>query len=154
MKLVRLGQRFTREGLEIHGLPSGKYRITIDGEEVAVVTAAELEDQIALQNNRKTPQFRQALEVAELNKRRNDGPVKLLRNEWGVFQQAKRLEQAAKADPSNEQLAKQAAELTQRLEGMEDRVRQHEAAARTLEDEIFQKNQPRERTFVITRIDS
>ncbi|MDP6447635.1 MAG: SGNH/GDSL hydrolase family protein, partial [Pirellulaceae bacterium] len=125
-KLAKLGHRYSREALEIHGLPSGKYELQIDGEVVGVFSSAALEKHIELQANTKTPQYAQAAQVAALNKQRNEGPVRSLRNEWRVFQQFARVRAQAIAEPDNADAAKQLAGLEKRIDGIDQRVAEHE----------------------------
>lgn len=53
-----------REIVRVSGLPAGTYSLRIDGETVCSPTAEELERGIWLGFNEKTPQYRQAQEVA------------------------------------------------------------------------------------------
>lgn len=152
VKLLKLGHRMSREGLAVYGLRPGKYELSIDGAVVGTYGAQGLARHIELQQNEKTPQYQQALEVATINKQRNEGPVKALRNEWGQFQRMERAQRSFKANPGNEELAKQAATLEGKIAGMEERIVAHEKAAKELEDRIFQINTPRERTYVLKRV--
>ncbi|MBM83768.1 MAG: hypothetical protein CMJ78_24695 [Planctomycetaceae bacterium] len=144
-KLAKLGHRHSREALEIHGLQPGRYELSIDGTVVGTYTADGLARHIELQENAKTPQHQQALEVANLNKQRNSGPVRNLRNEWRAFQAHARIVRDAQTD---EQKAK-AAEYGKRLDGILDRVKGHAAEAKKLEDRIFEVNQPKARKYVL-----
>lgn len=150
-KLLKLGHRMSREGFEVHGLKPGRYELSIDGDVVGTYASLQLERHIELQGNTKTPQYKQALAVAELNKERNDGPVKLLRNEWRVFQQYSRLAAQLKVDPDNSKLKEQVAALEKRLEGREERIKQHEQSAREIEDKIFKLNQPQPHKYELKK---
>jgi lysophospholipase L1-like esterase len=150
-ELLHLGHRMSREGLEVHGLAPGRYELSIDGEVVGTYASLQLERHIELQENGKTPQHKQALAVAELNKQRNDGPVKLLRNEWRIFQQYSRLAAQLKEDPANEKLKEQVADLEKRLEGREERIKQHEQAALAIEDKIFKQNQTQSHKYELKK---
>jgi lysophospholipase L1-like esterase len=149
--LTKLGHRLSREVLEAHGLAPGRYELTIDGHAVGVFASAALERHIELQENAKTPQYEQALQVAERNKQRNDGPVKLLRNEWRTFQQHSRMAAQLKMTPDNAALRKEVEASAERLKGLDDRIAQHEAEAKKLEDAIFEINQPRPRKYQLKR---
>lgn len=151
--LTRLGNRLGREALEVHGLPAGRYTLSIDGVEVGTYNSAQLARHIELQRNNQTPQYQQALEVAMLNKQRNDGPVRSLRNEWGQFQQFARVRRNAEAAPDNADLQTQLQELTARMEGLAERVANLNAEALAIEDQIFQINQPQTRTYVLRRVE-
>jgi hypothetical protein len=64
-------------------------------------SADQLAAGLDLQSNSKTPQYQQAAKVAELNKKRNEGPVKRLRNEWLNFQSVKFLANQVKKNPTD-----------------------------------------------------
>ncbi len=153
VKLLKLGHRMSREALAVHGLPQGKYELAIDGQVVGTYNSQRLARHIELQQNDKTPQYQQALEVALLNKKRNEGPVRMLRNEWRQFQQADRLQRQLSADPSNEKLADLAAKAKAKLEGMEQRVAEHENAAFLIDELIRGENQPQTRTYTLKRVE-
>lgn len=152
VKLTGLGHRLSREALEVHGLAPGRYLLTIDGQEVGRFNSAALERHIELQGNAKTPQYAQALEVAMLNKQRNDGPIGALRGEWSKFQQYARLKQAADAQSDNADLKAQLAKSEDAIAGMNERVAAANAAAKEIEDQIFARNQPPARKYVLTRV--
>ncbi len=151
-KLLHMGHRMSREALEVHGLPTGRYELSIDGGVVGTYSSLQLERHIELQENTKTPQYKQALAVAELNKQRNSGPVKSLRNEWRAFQQHARLAAQLKDSPDNDKLNQQVASLAKRLEGIEERIKQHEQDALKLEDQIFKINQPQPRKYRLRKV--
>jgi lysophospholipase L1-like esterase len=152
VKLTRMGHRLSREALEVHGLPPGRYALTIDGVEVGRYDAAALERHIELQENAKTPQHQQALEVAMLNKERNDGPIGKLRGEWGRFQGYARTRRTTEEQPDNAQAREQLAALEQQIAGMDERVAQANKEAKEIEDRIFEINQPKERRYVLKRV--
>ena len=151
-KLTQLGHRFSSEMLKVIGLAPGQYELVIDGQSVGRYAAAALASHVQLQANDKTPQYQQALAVAELNKQRNAGPVRSLRNEWGQFQRCARARRAAEANRGNEELQKQLATLEAKLEGMTERVASFNADARKIEDKIFAANQPQPRRYALQRL--
>ncbi|REJ89276.1 MAG: hypothetical protein DWQ34_15305 [Planctomycetota bacterium] len=151
VELTRLGHRFSREALEIHGLKPGRYTVAIDDVVVGTYPHTALERHIELQANETTPQFQQALEVAQLNAERNAGPIVALRGEWLKFQSYARARRQADANPDDKQAAEQLAEREQQIEGMEERVAEQVAAAREIEDRIFEINQPPARRYEIRR---
>jgi len=152
-KLTRLGHRLSREALEVHGLPAGRYTLTIDDVEVGTWSADALARHIELQENAKTPQYQQAAAVASLNKQRNEGPVRSLRGEWSQFQRYARTQRSAKENPDNEQLAGQLAALEERISGMDERVAKFNEQAKEFEDQIFEVNQPQPRRYVLRRVE-
>ena len=151
VKLLNLGHRMSREALELHGLRPGQYELTIDGDAVGTFSSTQLSRHIELQANAKTPQYRQALEVTQLNKQRNDRPVRALRNEWRLFQRYARDAERLKASPDDAELKKQVETARKQLEGLEERIKIHERAARAMEDRIFELNQPATRRYVLRR---
>ncbi len=149
--MLKLGHRASREGFEVHGLRPGKYQLSIDEQVVGTYTNVQLERHVELQSNEKTPQYQQAMEVAKLNEERNKGPIGKLRSEWYQFQRYARAKEQAKGSPDDKKLATQLAELEKKIEGMEERITQHEAAAKEIEDQIFAVNQPQPRRYVLKR---
>ena len=152
IKLTRMGHKLSREALEIHGLEPGQYTLSIDGVDVGKYAATGLERHIELQSNAKTPQYQQALEVAMINKERNERAVRSLRGEWSKFQAYARVRRQAGEQPENEDLQNQLQQTEARVDGMEDRVAQYNAAAKELEDSIFEINRPPSRRYVLTRV--
>jgi len=146
--LANLGQ-FGRETIEVSGLPAGEYSVQIDGQEVATASADQLAAGLELQSNTKTPQYQQAAKVAELNKQRNEGPVKRLRNEWGNFQSVKYLTAQVQKNPGDEAEKKRLVDAEKAMAGMHERVQAAETEARKIEDEIFRINQPKPHNFTI-----
>jgi lysophospholipase L1-like esterase len=140
-----------RDVLQVMNMPAGLYTLTIDGEEIGRFKSNALFAGLQLHNSQKTPQYKQALAVATLNKKRNDGPVKSLRNEWRVFQQHARLKRQLAAGQENDNLKKQIEALETKLKGLDERIKRHEQDARKLEDEIFKINQPKPRKYVFKK---
>ena len=151
-KMLHLGHRASREALEVHVLPAGKYELTIDGTAVGTYTDVQLSRHIELQGNDKTPQYKQAMEVAMLNKNRNEGPISKLRRTWSQFQRIARQRRAAEAKPDDEGLAKGIKTLEDKLGDHEAKIKEFEAEAIAIEDEIFKANQPVPRKFALKRV--
>jgi lysophospholipase L1-like esterase len=150
--LLHLGHKASREALEIHVLPPGQYELTIDGESIGTFASSALARHIELQSQSKTPQYRQALQVALLNKERNAGPVRNLRGQWSNFQRFARARAQLKQNPANAQFAKQVEILKSKIDGMDEQVQQFERQAREIEDKIFEINQPMPHRYVLKRI--
>lgn len=149
--LLKLGHRATKEALEVHGLPTGRYELLIDGTVVGEYTSVALARHIELQGNSRTPQYQQALQVAQLNKQKNEGPVRTMRDSWRLFQAWARRCRDLKAQPDNTQLAEAVARDKSRLAGLRETVRQAKAEAAAIEDQIYQTNQPVVRHFVLRK---
>lgn len=152
VQLLRLPLTLNRERLQVIGLKRGMYELSIDGQVVGTYSTAQLFRGLPLHSNTKTPQYQQALHIAELNKKRNDGPVKSLRNEWRIFQAYARLKRQLAAAPGNEKLQQQVTALKKRLEGLEERIQQHEKAAAEIEEQIFRINKPKARKYVLKKV--
>ena len=152
-KLTKLGHKLSSERLTVHGLPAGKYALAIDGQVVGEYPHTALAGHIELQENAQTPQYHQAMEVALLNKKRNEGPVRALRDQWGQFQGYARTQRDAAANPDDKAKQEQLAKLTEQHVGMDERVAKANADAKAIEDEIFTKNQPPARKYTLTRVD-
>ncbi|MFT5092089.1 MAG: lysophospholipase L1-like esterase [Porticoccaceae bacterium] len=148
VNLTKLGHKNSREGFEVHGLTAGRYELSIDGTVVGTWGSEQLSRHVELQANDKTPQYQQALKVAHLNRDRNSGSVRNLRNEWRVFQRYARDNRDAKTDADRESVA----QWKKRLEGLSERVAGHAAEAKKIEDQIFEVNQPVSRKYVLTRV--
>jgi len=141
-KLLKLGHRGSREAVIVAGLPAGQYELSIDGVPVGTYPAAKFAAGVELQENEKTPQYQQALKVAELNKRRNAEGVGPLRNDWGAFQGYARTKRQVAEHPDDTQAAEKLKEQEAVIAGLEEKIVKHEADAKAIEDEIFKANQP------------
>jgi lysophospholipase L1-like esterase len=151
-KLLHLGHRASKEGLEIHGLKPGQYEVVVDDVVVGRYSHVALSRHIELQDNSKTPQYQQAMAVAMLNKQKNEGPVKQLRDGWRAFQGWARQSRQLKDQPNNAQLATAVAKARERLNGLEENIASAESAAKQIEDKIYATNQPKTRHYVIRRV--
>jgi hypothetical protein len=148
VNLTKLGHKNSREAFEVHGLAPGRYELSIDDTVVGTWSSEQLSRHVELQANEKTPQYQQSLEVAHLNRSRNSGPVKNLRNEWRRFQSYARAKRDAQTDEAREKVA----QAEKQLEGLSERVAGHAAEAKKIEDRIFAVNQPVPRMYVLTRV--
>lgn len=148
VNLTKLGHKNSREAFEVHGLAPGRYELSIDGTAVGTWGSEQLSRRIELQANDKTPQYQQALKVAHLNRDRNSGPVKNLRNEWRRFQSYARAKRDAQTDEAREKVV----QTEKQSEGLSERVAGHASEAKKIEDQIFEVNQPVSRKYVLTRV--
>ena len=110
-----------------------------------VFVAADHDEQHVVGAARTIP----GMKVAELNKQRNSGPVRSLRNEWLKFQQYSRL---TRNETEDENIKNRITSLKKQMQGIEDRIAQHEEASRKIEDQIFQANQPKPRKYFLKRV--
>lgn len=81
-RIAEAGRMMSRETFRVVGLEEGNYSLIIDGTIVGNYTHLQLAGGVELQENTKTPQYRQALAVANLNKKRNDEVIRPMRNLW------------------------------------------------------------------------
>lgn len=151
-KLLHLGHKASKEGLEVHGLKSGNYELVIDDVVVGSFTDVALSRHIELQENDRTPQYQQALSVAMLNKQRNEGPVKSLRNSWQVFQSWARHSRELSNQPNNKELEAVTEKERTQLQQLEEYIQNAEAAAKEIENEIYKVNQPVTRHYAIRKV--
>jgi hypothetical protein len=75
--VVPVADELNRETLEVTGLRPGAYALKIDGVDVGAHDAAELAAGLNLAGNPRTPQYRQATQVAAMNRQRDDLSCKL-----------------------------------------------------------------------------
>jgi lysophospholipase L1-like esterase len=151
VKLLNLGHKASKEGLEIHGLASGTYEVVIDDVVIGQYVDVLLSRHIELQNNTQTPQYQQALQVAMLNKQKNEGPVKQLRDGWRSFQSWARYSRQLEEQPNNNEIVAVTEKERVKLQGLEENIQQAEAEAKKIEDEIYKANQPVTRHYVIRK---
>ncbi len=77
--------------LIVRGLPAaGSYDVYMDGEWVLKTSSVELERGLRLQENERAPTFKQSLELARLNAKRNDEAVRPYRDLQGKMKGARR----------------------------------------------------------------
>lgn len=151
--MLHLGHKATSEALSVNGLASGKYDLLIDDVAVGTYTDVQLARRVELQGNAKTPQYQQALEVAMLNKQKNEGPVKQLRDGWRTFQQWARRSRDLASQPNNQELVAAVAKNQKRLASLEENIKAAEAGAKEIEDKIYKVNQPVTRHYVLRKVD-
>ncbi len=151
-KLTRSGRRVSRESLRVVGLDPGRYELLIDGVVVATRPADGMAQSFDLQSNAKTPQYQQALAVANLNQEKNNGPVRALRDAWRDFQAFARVRRDAEAQPNNKELQTKLAGLSEKMETHGSRVADAQQGISEFEDKIYAANQPRMRHFVIRKV--
>jgi len=145
-------RRVSRETLRVTGLDAGKYEIVIDDVVVAEVRGGRLVLPFDLQSNDKTPQYQQALIVANLNEAKNNGPVGALRNAWRDFQGYARVKRGVVASSENEALKKKLASLKERMTTLDERVAAAQQEISQFDDQIYEANKPQSRHFVIRKV--
>lgn len=140
-QLANAGHKMSNERLRISGLAPGSYEILIDGRPVGKYSHIVLGSKVELQSNAATPQYRQALEVAELNRERNDKAMRPLRDLWGQIKGLRNRFAGSEPDKFNEEYGKRKPRIAELLE-----------LARDYEDRIHAAAQPLPRKYEIRRI--
>lgn len=151
--LTHLGHRYSRETFRVNGLAEGKYTLKINDTAVGTYSADQLAKGIELEANSKTPQHQQALNVASLNKTRNEGPIRALRGEWFKFQTFARAKRDLEKNPEDQSAKEKLAASEKAIAGMDERIVQHTAEAKAIEDEIFKINQPQSALYVLEQVE-
>jgi len=85
LSLIPFNEEMNREMLTIHGLGTGNYSVTIDGEQVGKWTGEQLSAGINLALLKNTPEYEQAMSVLWLNEERMALESKLRAYYWLQF---------------------------------------------------------------------
>jgi hypothetical protein len=148
-KLVHAGHRMSNEKLTVRNLATGSYEVRIDGTPIGKWTDAQLSSGIEIEENAATPQYQQALKVAELNQRRNKEFYAKIRGEYSALKgQRNKLNKAT--GTAEEPAAK--AEFEKHHVAMTERVKALLEGARAIEDEIYKTNQPVPHRFELVAV--
>ena len=140
------------EAFSARNLKPGKYELKIDGQSAGTWTDGQLAFRVEMEGNEKTPQYQQALQVAMLNKERNDKAIRPLRGLW--LQMKRWRQQLAKLPADSVELpAKKAAFEKWVADEFQPNLAQIKALAADYEQQIYQANQPVPRKYELTRLD-
>jgi lysophospholipase L1-like esterase len=139
-KLSIAGHHFSNESLQVQGLAPGRYELKIDGQVVGTYPSAILAFRVELQNFDKAPQYQQGLEVATLNKEKNDKATHPIRDLYGKLKGVRR---NAKTTPET---------LAAYIEEMKPKVAEFEKLEAEYDQKIYDAAQPKARKFEITRV--
>lgn len=142
--LTAAGHKLSNERLKIAGLAPGSYEVKIDGVSVGNWSHLALGAKVELQSNEKTPQYQQALDVAELNRDRNDQAIRPLRDLWARIKNLRNagLEAAAAGQPNP---------FDAEYEALKPKIGSLLDLARDFEDRLYAAAQPQPRQYEITR---
>ena len=150
-RIADAGNKMSRETLRVTGLKPGRYHLKIDGKSVATFDHVQLAAGVELQGNSNTPQYAQALEVATLNRKRNDEAVEPMRDMWGRLKRYRERreeredeEEEEEAEPS--QLDKWRADFPKKVANLHEK-------AREFEDEIYRINKPQPHKYDIVSVE-
>ena len=135
--MTAAGHKLSNERLRVAGLASGTYEIKIDGVSVGTWSHLALAAKVELQSNEKTPQYRQAIDVAMLNRERNDEAIRPMRDLWA---KVKGLRNKDGVD-----FAKEYAALKPQIEALH-------VLAGGFEDRIYAAARPQPRKYEIVRV--
>jgi lysophospholipase L1-like esterase len=136
-KITKAGHKLSGDRLKIVGLPPGQYEVLIDDVAIGNWTHVALGTKVEIQENEKTPQYQQALRVAELNRKRNDDAVRPMRDKWSTI---KGLRRRYADDPEK---------LESNLAMARAAITELERVAQTLDEQIHQASQPVEHHWTI-----
>jgi lysophospholipase L1-like esterase len=150
-KLTSAGHRYSNEKITVRNLKAGNYELKIDGQSVGTWPDSQLAFGVELEGNDKTPQYQQALQVATLNKERNDKAVRPLRNLWGAMK-GKRNEIAKAEATKDPQLDTKKEAFTKWTEEFKVNVAKQKALAEEYEAKIYAANQPIARKYELVRV--
>jgi hypothetical protein len=113
--------------------------VRIDGTPIGKWTEAQLSSGVEIEENASTPQYQQALRVAELNQKRNKEFYAKIRGEFAALKGQRNKMNKAVGTPEE---ASAKAEFEKYHSAMSERVKPLLEGARALEDEIYKTNQP------------
>ncbi|MCB1228244.1 MAG: hypothetical protein KDK99_20730, partial [Verrucomicrobiales bacterium] len=84
--MTKAGHKLSGDVLKIAGLAPGNYEVILNGQNLGRTwPQVTLGTKIEIQENEASPQYQQALAVAELNRERNDLVIRPLRDVWRKF---------------------------------------------------------------------
>ena len=148
-KLVHAGHRMSNEKLTVRNLAPGSYEVRIDGAPIGKWTDAQLASGVEIEENAATPQYQQALKVAELNQKRNKDFYSKIRGEFAALKGQRNKMNKAVGTPE-EAAAK--SEFEKYHSAMADRVKPLLDEARAIEDEIYKTNQPEPHRYEVVAL--
>jgi lysophospholipase L1-like esterase len=150
VKMTSLGHRYGNEKLTVRNLKPGNYEVKIDGKAIGKFADGQLAFGVELEENDATPQYQQALQVATLNKQRNDLAYRPLRDQYGQLKGKRR--DLAKVDANAPEYAAKKAEFEQWYTGQKAKVAELLAKAKDFEAQIYQTNQPVPHKYEVTLV--
>lgn len=150
-KLTQAAHRYSNEKLIVNALKPGKYDVKIDGQSIGTYTEEQLEVGVELGANDKTPQYQQALNIANLNKQRNDQAYRPIRDQYGALKNKRRDLRVAteKNDPA---LETKKTEFETWYASMKTKVTELQSKAKAFEDQIYAENQPKPHRYEIALV--
>lgn len=132
-KLTHSGHKLSNEAFTLSGFQPGRYDLIMDGQTVGTWDSNALARHIEIQEDPDSPTRQQAVQVAALNKQRNDEAIHPLRDLYG--------KRKGKLRAANTPEGKAALEAW--LPEFQKLQSDLEAKAKAFEDQIYVANQPR-----------
>ncbi len=152
--LCHAGETFSRELLRVSGLKEGVYELKIDLVPIAKFSDAQLEVGVDLQGYSHAPQYKQALEVALLNRDRNDQAVRPMRDIWSQRKGRLREEERwLEENPDHADYTARRASYDAEMETFYAKLKELEALQLDFEDKIYEVNRLVSRRYALTRLD-
>lgn len=139
-RITKAGHKMSADRLKIAGLDPGDYEVLIDGESIGTWSHIALGTKIEIQENEKTPQYRQALEVALMNQKRNDEFVRPSRDLSSRIKGLRRKAAGRGKNPDAE------------IAGVQAEVDELKRKAAAMLEDVYAAAQPVEREWVIRRV--
>lgn len=143
-QLTHAGHRYSNEAFSARNLKPGRYELKIDGQSAGTWADTQLAFRVELETNAKTPQYQQALNVAMLNKERNEKFVRPLRNLW--LQRKIQLAKSSRPEGQKEVFEKWLAEE------FRPNLAKLNALGKDYEEQIYRANQPVPRRYELVRV--
>lgn len=141
-QMTKAGHRMSNEKLRVLGLEPGNYEILIDGKSIGKpVSHAALAAKLELQAIAETPQYQQAMEVALLNREKNDEVIRPLRNLWS------RIKGLRKRHAENPEA------FQAEYEKLKPRIDEFLKSSLDYEKRIYDLAQPKVRKYEIRRVE-
>lgn len=138
-ELTKAGHKLSAERFRVNGLPEGSYELRIDDVLVGTFTHLQVEATVELQKYDHTPQSQQAIQVAELNRTRNDEAVRPMRGLWSRIK-------GLRGSGNRERFEKE-------LPALMEKIGKLQAQAAVYEEQIYEAARPMPRHYRLTRVD-
>lgn len=139
--MTKAGHKLSADRLKVAGLESGNYEVLIDDQAIGTWNHIALGTKIEIQENEKTPQYQQALQVSLLNQQRNDELVRPLREIWAKIKGYQR-----RLDDGQQEFAAKIADAKTEASILSNK-------AQTSLFAISEAAQPEKREWIIRRIE-
>ncbi len=149
-KLTHAGHRMSNEKVTVRNLAPGTYELRIDSQAIGKWTDGQLAFGVEIEEIATTPQYQQALKVAELNQRRNREVYVGIRNEYGKLKGVRNKMNKAVGTPEEEAAKK---DFETYHAAMKERVKPLLDTAKAIEDEIYKVNQPMPHRYELVKLE-